>query len=429
MLTSSRLTYAGASVNFNKRAIKHLLTKNEQGRYPRLGDAIRVAKNMGVPSAYNYVLLGDPALQLAYPEYEIETTSINGMDINQQVDTLGALGEVTVKGFVKDSHGNLVSDYNGFIYPKVYDKIYMARTRGQDSGSSIEEFEVQDNILYQGKAKIEKGRFEFQFVLPQDIDYSYGKGKISYYAKNNYTEASGFTDSLYIGGTSNNISVDESGPEIKLFFNNRKFVDGDVVSTSPLFLSDLSDESGINTSGSSVGHDITAILDDNIEKAYILNDFYTTKLDTYKEGTVKFPFNDLEPGRHTIKLIAWDIYNNSSSASISFIVSNKIRPEITSLSGYPNPFTDAGADIVIKHNLFGEFIIASINIYDLSGRLIRTLGPYDMRSYGFEIEPIHWDGKDNYGNYVKKGMYVYSAEISDLKGYRHQKSGKLVKVY
>ncbi len=430
LITTSRLAYASSSVALNKKAIKCLMTKDEHGEYPRLGDAIRVSKNMTAAGTYNILLLGDPALKLAYPDYEIETTEINGKDITLQADTLSSLEEVTVKGFVKDRNGNLVSDYNGIIFPRIYDKMYLAKTRGQDEGSTVMEFEMQDNVLYQGKVTVSNGQFEFKFRLPRDIDYSYGKGRISYYAKNNDIDATGFTNNLYIGGTSDNVSTDDAGPEIKLFFNNREFVDGDVVSTSPLFLADLYDESGINTSGSGVGHDITAILDDNSELAYVLNDYYTTKLDTYKEGSVKFPFNDLEPGRHTIKLIAWDIYNNSAENTISFIVSNKIRPEITTLVGSPNPFnTSSGTDIVIEHNLFGEFIMATLSIYDLSGRLVRVLGPFDMRSDGFEIEPIHWDGKDNNGSAVKNGMYIYSARITDLKGYTSQKGGKLVKLF
>ena len=71
------------------------------------------------------------------------------------------------------------------------------------------------------------------------------------------------------------------------------------------------DQSGINTVGNGIGHDITAVLDGNTANPYILNDFYEAEKDDFTRGKIRFPLYDLEEGEHSLTLKVWDVFNLS----------------------------------------------------------------------------------------------------------------------
>ena len=67
------------------------------------------------------------------------------------------------------------------------------------------------NVLYKGLASVENGEFTFQFVVPRDIDYSFGNGRISCYALNGEVDAHGASEDFIIGGTSDSVVPDDEG--------------------------------------------------------------------------------------------------------------------------------------------------------------------------------------------------------------------------
>ena len=93
----------------------------------------------------------------------------------------------------------------------------------------------------------------------------------------------------------------------------------------------------INTA-SGIGHDISAVLDGDETNPFILNDFYETELDDFTRGVVNFKFRDLEPGLHTLTFKGWDVYNNSSTQEIQFLVTEESGFALNNVLNYPNPF-------------------------------------------------------------------------------------------
>ena len=413
LLTTVRAVYSNHNERLAKAVFDDLFEKVD-GKAQTLGDIMKNAKNKNADSnAYEndrkFALIGDPSQRIALPQYNIETTLINGNSISV-VDTLNALEKVTVSGNITDSNGNIVSDFNGNIFPTVYDKESNIETLKNDSGSNLESFEVYRNILFKGSASVKNGEFEFTFVLPKDINYAIGKGRISYYAHDGVSrDAAGYYNDILIGGSDPNGIVDDLGPTMQLFMNDENFVFGGSTNSNPTLLVNLSDDLGINVSGTSIGHDVEAILDGDSKNSFILNEFYEANVDDHTSGKVRFPLKDLEPGKHEITVKAWDVSNNSTEERLEFIVINQGDESLRRVYNYPNPFTTS-TSFQFEHDLVGSDLEVYVNIYTVSGKLVKTI-EQNVFASGYRVDDIQWNAKDDYGSNLAKGLYLYKIKV------------------
>jgi hypothetical protein len=418
LLSTTRLVYSGPNYNLNTKFINTLFEQVD-GQFLRLGDVIKQTKVLSGISANNrnFTLLGDPALCLSYPQYEIETTSI--------IDTLKALGEVTISGQVIGESG-VLTRFNGTVYPTVYDKEIIRTTLGQESCTPMP-YRDQNNRLYKGAASVVDGNFSFSFVVPKDIAYNFGAGKISYYAVSDDQEpidAAGSDEGFVIGGTADDITYDYEEAELQVYMNTRNFSNGGITDENPVLLADIFDFSGINTVGNGIGHDITAVLDGNTANPYVLNDFYEANKDDYTRGVISFPFYNLAKGEHTLVLKVWDVFNNSAEASITFFVADKNEFTISDFSNYPNPFSSS-TDIYFQHNKTNHNLNILLEIYSMTGALVKK----HKESYndnGYRIGPIKWDGFDENGSKLSAGMYIAKIGVSSSDGDFTSKSIRII---
>ena len=400
----------------------------------RLGDILSKAKNSitssgTISNSRKFSLIGDPSMKIAVPTQKVVTTEINGKAVNNAViDTIGALDEVTITGIITDTEGNQLSDFNGTIYPTIYDKQSVIVTLANDGSSSKKEFDVFKNILFKGAASVTNGEFTFSFIVPKDINYKYGFGRISYYADNDQDlDAAGYYEGLVIGGSSENIVNDNEGPEIKLYLNDRQFIDGGSVNKNSLLIVDLEDDLGINVSGNSIGHDLTATLDDG--EIFVLNDFYESDVNTFKSGTATFPLNDLTIGPHTITVKAWDTSNNSNEATITFEVVKQGQEMINTTGAYPNPWNGTGNfNIDFTHDMSGLNTTLEVDFYNSIGQLVEKISssflPQSNRS------TITITGSGNKIENFPTGVYYYKINMTspELNITRESNFLKLVKV-
>jgi len=424
MLTTTRLVYISTNSNLVKNLYQNLFDE-VNGQPLSMGEIIRLTKNLtaGDNNMRNFTLLGDPALLLGKPRPTIVTDSINGSFITTAIDTMKALSKVTINGHIEDYLGNELPNYNGIVSPTVYDKYKIKSTLGQDSDSPIVSFDIQNNIIYKGKSTVKNGKFEFSFIVPKDINYEFGKSKVSYYAQNGIGDKMGFDTSVVIGGVDPNGIEDELGPEIQLFMNDENFANGGLTDVNPLFIAKINDENGINTSGNGIGHDITAIIDGETASPILMNNYYEADLDTYKSGRVQFQFVNLEEGRHTLTFKVWDVNNNSSEEELEFIVRKKEDIAISHLLNYPNPFT-THTEFYFEHNQIHNITEAKIDIMTVTGKLVRTIYS-NVESCAYRSEGIPWDGLDEYGDKLARGVYVYRLSIKNSEGKTDQKLEKL----
>jgi hypothetical protein len=425
LFSTTRLVYAGPNHALNERFYQHVFTLDGQNRHYRLGDVMRLTKNntsAGI-NKRNFTLLGDPALVLAYPINRIRVLTVNGTDISQATDTLKALGKVTITGMVEDELGNPLPSFNGIIYPTVYDKKSGIKTLSND-GDPVMTFSLRDRILYKGKASVNNGNFSVQFVVPKDISYNYDYGKLSFYAADNMEDASGSSEQVIIGGSADSIANDSEGPEIKIFMNDENFVFGGMTDANPQLLIFVSDSNGINTIGSGIGHDLTAIIDQKTKQTIVLNDFYEADTDSYQSGKIRYPLKSLEAGQHHLKIKVWDVYNNSSEDYIEFVVNTESDLVLKHVLNYPNPFT-THTQFFFEHNQPDSDLDVLIQVFTVSGKLVKTLEQH-VSSTGYRSAPIDWDGLDDFGSRIGRGVYVYRVKVRTSLGQTAEKFEKLV---
>lgn len=428
LMTTTRVVYADANEQLTRNTFESLFTPvDANGTMPLMGEVIRTAKNAtGILSKANsrkFTLLGDPAMRLAYPQHRVLTTKINGLAVSA-TDTLRALQPVTIEGEVQDIHGNLLSNFNGTVYPTVFDKVDTVLTRANDPGSQVRAFPLQKKVIFKGSASVVNGKFTFSFIMPQDINYQMGKGRISYYAENQSVDAHGIYTDVTIGGTFANVAPDNKPPLVQVFMNDDKFASGGITDDSPLLYAKLYDEHGINTVGNSIGHDLTGRLTllSGEEEEYMLNDFYVSEKDNYQRGTISYPLKDLPEGRHTARVKAWDVYNNVGEGSTEFIVASDAKLALEHVLNYPNPFT-THTSFQFEHNFPYQSLDVQVQIFTVAGQVVKTINQ-TIVSEGYRVDDIEWDGLDEYGDRIGRGVYVYKITVraNDARGETQQES-------
>lgn len=428
LFTTSRATYAGGnfivSTNFYKNALK-----KENGSYLTMGEILKRTKlasgsGSDVGNVNKFILLGDPALKINLPEQNITITSIVNNGNEQETDTLKALSNLTISGQIRDENNHILNDFNGSVYPTIYDKPTTVYTLGNDNGSSVFEFELQKNILYKGLANVRNGEFEFTFIVPKDIAYKYGNGKISLYAENGEIDAAGYDPDIIIGGYDEFSDEDYVGPEIQLYINHTNFISGGTTNENPVLLAFVQDENGINTTGNGIGHDISATLDGDPNNVKILNDYYVADANSYKSGAISFPYFNLEDGAHTLELKVWDIHNNSSKASINFVVASSGTVALNELFNYPNPVFDY-TTFSFEHNQSGEDMDVIIDIYGMDGKRVTRLEE-NFVANGYRNNEIKWDVTDQNGSKIAKGIYLYKVSVRLNDGKEASQTNRLV---
>lgn len=417
--SSDRTVYAEQNKILNNRICNALMAHQNSFSYPnRIGDAIRIGKNNTGrdENKMAYVLIGDPAISLHYPtQYEVVTTSIP--------DTLHALSINHAEGFLRSPEGDTATWFNGRLHISIYDKLQQITTLDNDQSDegSKQKYTYNDypNVLFKGSVDIVDGRFGFDFMVPKDVRYNYGNGRIVYYAYDTTTEeeAVGHHESFIIGGSSPVEVVDTIGPDLKLYINTPEFANGDQTNETPHLYAELSDEHGINTVGSGIGHDLLLIVDGKPSETYVLNEYFSAAQNSYTQGIVSYQMNELSEGTHTAFFRAWDLLNNSSSETITFQVVKGLQPEVVSVMSYPNPISSDGVlSIAVDYTQPDVIMQTDVFVYDLSGRLIFSLSQRGT-------DNIKWDlGATN----TPSGVYLYKVQLSSESTKTISKTGKLI---
>lgn len=402
--------------------------------YPTIAEALRMTKlSTGSDNRRVVFYIGDPAMKLAIPKPKVVLTKVNDVPVNQPLPVLQALSLVKISGEVRDENEVLISNYNGDLAVQIFDKDINRTTLGNngitDSGGLITmDFTTLGETVFRGNASVVNGQFEFSFVVPQDIRIPVGNGKISFYAKRaipNLDNQTGYDKTIQIGGVNVNAVSDTNPPTVRLHMNDEGFVSGGITNCSPILLAFLEDENGINTA-SGIGHDIVAILDGDETNPYILNEYYETENDDYTKGFVRFPFRDLTPGLHTVLFKAWDVYNNLVTAEIQFnAICSDEGLRIEKVLNYPNPFVSY-TEFWFNHNMPFEPIDVQVQILTISGKLVKTINQ-QVVTEGFLCREITWDGRDDFGDRIGKGVYVYKLTVKSITtGKSAEKYEKLV---
>jgi hypothetical protein len=432
LISTTREVFIFYGRSFNNALIKEVLDFN--GNDYTISEALMHTKNATPSSSKQHFFifsLGDPAMKLGIPEPNIKLTKINDKDITVSRDTIKALSKIKIEGVVTDLNGSILTSYNGVLATVIYDKPTQRKTLGNDGYEDnngdllIMDFEVQESVVFRGNAEIINGTFEYEFVVPKDIKLSYGQSKISLYADDSKESKGGFDSGTIIGGLNDDAEEDTQGPEIELFMNDNSFIDGGNTSAVPNLIAKFSDANGINTSLGAIGHAITVVLDGDEGNPIKLNEFYESEIGDFTKGNVTYTMRELAPGPHTLKVKVWDTYNNPSEKSLNFTVTESSIFVLENVLNYPNPFVNY-TEFWFSHNQPNETLEVKIYIYTVSGKLIKSIQDI-VQTLGSLSRSISWNGKDDFGEKVGKGVYVYKVQVTNMTtGISAEKFEKLV---
>lgn len=426
LLTTVRLVFQWPNRQLNTSFYEENAFTYPPDQVPALGDLLVKTKNDTPPNinSRSFVFLGDPAVKLAYPKYNVAATAINGVDIDVQSDTLQALTHFTIDGEVQDFQSQLLSSFNGTVYTTVFASKQEITTLANDPDSYEETFEAYTSIVYKGKASVKNGVFKVEFILPRDLPFKIGEAKISFYAENGIEDANGFETFMMSPVVDPNAPLDFTGPEIRLFMNDSNFVFGGITDENPFIYALIHDESGINTTGIGIGRDISGILDNNTKEVYVLNEYYDAYVDDFTSGSVRYPLKGLKEGRHTLRVKVWDVHNNSAEATTEFIVAPSVDFAIYNLMSYPNPFTSS-TTISFEHNQQGKNLDIQVYIYDTKGNLVKTLSALEL-SAGSRVNSLVWNPYRDGVTEVLPGMYLFKLIVRSEDGKEIQESSRFV---
>ncbi|MCF8238955.1 MAG: type IX secretion system sortase PorU [Saprospiraceae bacterium] len=422
LFSTVRPVYAGLNKDLAENALRELFNDGEP--YDKsMGEALRRAKNKrgNGQNDRKFMMLGDPAQHLAYPRLRVVTTKLNGIEVianpPNPLDTLKALQTVTIEGRIEDHNGQLVEDFNGTIYPTLFDKAITAKTLANDPKSEVKAFRLQKNILFEGAATVANGLFSVTMTLPKDIIFEVGTGKLSYYAFDGVNrDATGNFEDFVIFGVDEMAPIDNLPPIVNVFMNDADWSFGGLTGDRPILYAELYDDSGFNISGNSIGHDPIGVLNEDTKNTYALNDFFEPVKDDFRRGIIRYPLQKLAPGRYSIRVRAWDIHNNPGEGYTEFVVGNLEDGALAHVLNYPNPF-GTWTNFQFEHNLAGQSLQVDIEIFDMAGRAVKTIREV-LTGQSNRVSSMGWDGKTDMGGDLPNGLYLYKIHIRALDGLR-----------
>lgn len=433
---TTRTVYADRNYSMNSYFTEFVLGRDEQGKRWRLGDAVRLSKvnllETGdkitdyTENKLQYALLGDPALTLGVFDYRVVVDSINGIPLSDaDLSVLNAGSLVRVSGHIQSREGMPETAYNGTLFTKLYDSASQITCLNNANASAGPfSFTTYDKVLFIGNDSIKNGRFDLTIPIPLDIKYADAAGRMVFYALdiNSQREAHGSTEDFLVGGSDTDLMRDSIGPDIVAYLNEEDFVEGATVNATPYFVARLSDESGINTSGNGVGHDLELVIDNDSRQTYNLNDYYIPEFGDYQKGTVAFQIPELSDGMHRLRFRAWDVMNNSSTVTLSFRVDRRKAPELR-VSCTENP-AKTSTTFLIYHNRPEADCRFTLEIMDFSGRLLFAK---DVEtSGGSGVYAYDWDLTTGNGMALSTGVYLYRVKMSADGSETTSKSQKII---
>ena len=422
-LAATRTVYAGPNTDLNRSVSAEIFRHSDVFNYnATLGEAIAKGKNniankQQPKNRLAYILLGDPAMRLNYPtDYYVQT--------NTHMDTLNALSIQQVEGEIIDDDSLRVEDFNGRVDVTIYDKMQSIPTRDNDHAGGdpkVVAYNDYPNTIFSGTTEVTNGQFSYTFMVPKDIRYNFGNGRIVYYAVSNdstdKTEAVGHFEEFVVGGTNPIALADTTGPEIQIYLNTIDFQDGGRTNEKPIFLAYLNDSNGINTAGAGIGHDLMLIIDDNAKMIYSLNEYYTAQNNSYQEGWVKYQMETLSDGPHSLTFRAWDMLNNSTTKSLNFIVEYGLSPAITSVTTYPNPVQEQGVmNLIVNYDQPDDILVAELYLFNMNGQMVYRHSQDDLEQLNINFSTLG----------LRPGVYVYNVRIKSASGKYSTTSGKII---
>ncbi len=426
LFSTTRIVYSSNNYTINKCFLDNIFAKKNGVRYT-LGEIMKLAKQSdllnGDGNKLSFMLIGDPALKLGYPEYSAQVTQVNGKEVSLKLDTLQALSTVTISGKIFREDGTLATNFNGLISPSILDADEIIAKLDRAAGDTITIYD-RSKVLFSGKDSVRSGLFSFTFVVPKDNSYSYKVGRINLYASEGTgaNEAQGYYSNFVLGGTDQTATLNNLGPHVALYLNDETFVNGGTVQETPTFIAKISDENGLSTSGNGIGHDLMLLVDDLPSRMYNLNSFFSADVGSYKSGMVRFQIPELTAGKHHLTFRAWDVQNNSTIDTLTFVVKPGLKPDVSDVQFVQS--ANAG-QFLFTHNRPMADVTVMLSVFDLLGRMIWQ-SDWSMQAENNTSDLLEWNLTDTNDRRIANGIYICRIILTDSNGSQNFGSKKIL---
>lgn len=415
-----RLAYIDYNGMLSKAMGQNIYKPDSQGRQQRLGDILRLAKNISASASDDnnrrFFLFGDPAMRLAYAPYTAQIETINGQPVDSEKRPhFKAREQVEFSGKIMNWNGELATNFNGAVISTLFGPEQTVTTHGYGDGIKLN-YEDRPNRLAITVDTVIGGQFTVRVIIPSEVNNEYGNYRTSMinlyaYDSRDSLEAKGMNSDFYIYGYEDEVVTDTIGPKIiTMGLNDEHFADGSDVNESPLLLATVSDESGVNFSSEGIGHGMTLTLDGTVTFNDLVSYYSPMFAEEGTLGSLNYQLENLSPGLHTLRLRVWDVYNNVGEKTITFNVVKGLAPEIADVYCAATP-ASVETSFYVKHNRPDAVVSVTIEVYDLMGRLVWST-TQSGRSDMYTSTPVTWDLTDSGGRRVPRGIYVYRATIS-----------------
>lgn len=405
--TASRLVFAGS----NEALMYRFITKLFNSGRDSLNLAIPIGKaafesKTTTVNDQKYNIFGDPTLRLKVPQYSAGIDSVNGQNLSIDVQ-VKALSKTKIDGTILKPDNTPWTDFNGEGILSIYDSERKVLINAINYIVNI-----PGGLIFNGRVSITNGKFSESFIVPKDISYENKNGKVILYFLNNSADGLGYTNKIIVGGSDSSLSNDGKGPEIEIYFDDVAYNNGYLVNQNPDLIVKLSDETGLNTTGTGVGHKLEGILDQKQNNPIDFTNHFTGDLDAGgKSGSINYKFSSIESGDHELLVKAWDVFNNFSEQNTFFSVVDGNDLVIRDIYNYPNPFSDK-TQFTFQQNL-AKPIDVKIKIYTIAGRLIKEIEHFNVND---KFVVVEWDGRDADGDQLANGAYLYKVIIKSVDG-------------
>lgn len=355
-----------------------------------------------------YFIFGDPTLRLMVPEFSAKIDSVNGFSVTTDSIQIKALSHVRLQGSIHKPDSTLWNDFNGEGLLSVFD------SKRTEILSHLNNFRIsrQGGLIFRGRVSVVNGKFNTDFVVPKDISYQNQKGKIEFYFYDANSDGLGYTNNIFVGGTDTTVINDGKGPDISIYFDNSEAINSYLVNPNSTMVIKLSDETGLNTTGTGVGHQLEGILNNNDNNPIDFTKYFTGDLNAGgRSGEVNYKFDNLDQGSYSLKVNAWDVFNNFSTETVYFTVVSGNDLEIRDVYNYPDPFSE-NTTFTFQRNQINPAEVR-VKIYTVAGRLIREI---EKNYITDKFVRVNWDGRDEDGNKIANGTYLYKIIIKNMDG-------------
>lgn len=436
VVCAARSVYSNYNRSLNQGFVKYAFSRDSHGKRLTFGDAMRLTKEelltgssntIGTDPTINklkYVLLGDPALTLRYPDAGVTIDSINGHAVTDgTLEALPVGGVVSFSGYVNadTAAGGADKSFHGSLTGLVMSPKETITCKGYGSSTPLT-YTDYTKTIYEGSVTVKDGRFKMEFMVPRGVKLSTDRALLNLYAvrADSASQLAGMSTAFCINGSAQTTVVDTLGPSIKLYIGSPDFPSGGRVPQGSTLYAAISDSSSVSIVSGNLGHDMELWFDNKAASLVAVNDYFAFNYDSYREGMLTYPLPTLTKGRHKLTLRVWDVFDNSSTASLEFEVTDapSLDFDITAV-----PTITAGSStnfITTFAHTYDTDRQVTTEVYDVAG--MRIWHEEATLPAGSRYVSVGWNGCSYGGTPLTSGVYLYRSRI----GGEHTPTKKIV---